>query len=499
VWVAWVVGCASAGWLAAGDARAVAVEESPAFVERECWWPRPPALPAHTTITCGTVEVPADRSGRRAKARVTLAAARIHREGADPAAPPVVALHGGPGGALLAGAPLGLATLPTLADRDVIAFDQRGSGRSLPSLECPEKEEAVLEALGAAAPWAAELLANQKAARACRHRLVNAGVDLGDFDTLASVADLESLRRAFGVESWHVFGGSYGTRLALAYAREHPERVASLVLDSVYPPDVGGAGQFRALPQRALDGLVAACAADPACDAAYPDLGASIEAAVASFDADPETLLGFYTVNGQSFVRSFTLAGADVRGALFSALYQTPLIPLLPAVIAALAAGDRSIVPLFVSIGVPQLLQLSEGAFLSIDCADAQGLSPPGEVQDALREAAPDGLVTLGFSYPFCPGWKVPSAPAWFHEPVSVDVPTLVFAGTLDPITPHEDSQAQAERMPNARFVSVPRGGHGGITFDACTYSALIGFWAAPEAELPACVDALAPLPFATP
>ncbi len=117
----------------------------------------------------------------------------------------------------------------------------------------------------------------------------------------------------------------------------------------------------------------------------------------------------------------------------------------------------------------------------------------------ALRGAAPDGLVTLGFAYPFCDAWKVKSVPPRFNEPVVVDVPTLVFGGTLDPITPHEDSQRQAELMPNARFVSAPRAGHGAATFSACTRSAMLGFWEDPEAALPACEDALTPLPFAAP
>jgi pimeloyl-ACP methyl ester carboxylesterase len=193
------------------------------------------------------------------------------------------------------------------------------------------------------------------------------------------------------------------------------------------------------------------------------------------------------------------LTGADVRGALFSALYQTNLITQLPAVIAGLAAGDRAIVPIFIALGVPQLLQLSEGAYYSIDCADSQGLFDPREAKRALREAGPDALVTLGTAFAFCSQWKVESVPEGFHSPVEVDVPTLVFAGTLDPITPHEDSEAQAARMPNARFVSVPRAGHGAVGFDACTLSAVNGFWTDPAAALPACLEELAPLPFAVP
>ena len=489
---------AGATLLAAGSPLASSAGAPPAFVPQECWWPIPDSLPAGTTITCGTLAVPADRDDAEG-GTVTLAIAHIHREGADASAPPILVLHGGPGGAALSSVPAGLASQSAVDAVDLITFDQRGSGRSLPSLDCPEKEEAVLEALSAARSWSKELGKNRKAAKACRKRLLREGIDLDDFHTLASIADMESIREAFGADSWNLFGGSYGTRLALAYARLHPTRVRSLVLDSVYPPDVGDVEHWITLPQRAIDGLVEACAADAACNAAYPNLGALVEQVVASFDEDPEELEGTFVHQGQTITRSLVLTGADVRGALFSALYQTNLIPLLPSVISALASGDRSIVPIFVSMGVPQILALSEGAYYSIDCADSQRLFDKREAKRALRGAGADALVALGTAQAFCAQWKVESLPASFNEPVEVDVPTLVFGGTLDPVTPYEGSAAQAARMPNARFVSVPRGGHGGVSFDACTLTALNDFWADPAAALPACLASTEPFPFSTP
>jgi len=85
---------------------------------------------------------------------------------------------------------------------------------------------------------------------------------------------------------------------------------------------------------------------------------------------------------------------------------------------------------------------------------------------------------------------------ASFDEPVTTDVPTLVFAGTLDPITPYAESEAQADRMPEARLVTVPGGGHGDQNFDDCTRSAATAFWADPTADLPVCVDQMEIAPF---
>ncbi|KAJ7773394.1 proline iminopeptidase [Mycena metata] len=101
---------------------------------------------------------------------------------------PVVFLHGGPGGGCDA------------KDRGffnpnkykIILFDQRGSGKSTPSASLEE----------------------------------NTTWDL--------VKDIEKLREHFKVEKWHVFGGSWGSTLSLAYAQAHPNRVTSLVLRGIF-------------------------------------------------------------------------------------------------------------------------------------------------------------------------------------------------------------------------------------------------------------------------
>jgi proline iminopeptidase len=105
-----------------------------------------------------------------------------------PGAKPAVFLHGGPGG----GISPDHRRLFDPARYDVLLFDQRGCGRSTP----------------------------------------HAGLEANT--TWHLVADMEHLREVFGIETWLVFGGSWGTTLALAYAETHPERVSALILRGVY-------------------------------------------------------------------------------------------------------------------------------------------------------------------------------------------------------------------------------------------------------------------------
>ena len=109
---------------------------------------------------------------------------RIGTRGAKPA----VFLHGGPGG----GCNATQRRVFDPAKYDAILFDQRGCGRSRPH---------------------ASLEANT---------------------TWHLVADIERLREMMGVDKWLVFGGSWGSTLALAYAEKHPERVSELVLRGIF-------------------------------------------------------------------------------------------------------------------------------------------------------------------------------------------------------------------------------------------------------------------------
>src|SRR5215207_242355 len=207
-----------------------------------------------TGAECATLRVPLDRAGSR-PGSVGLKLARLPSGAGRPT---LVYLSGGPGGAgieeMLAVMPL----VPRLMDAyRVVGFDQRGTGGS-GLLRCPELERDPR-------------LRSVSAGAACARRL---GEARRLYTTPDSVEDMEALRAELGVERLTLFGISYGTELALAYARAHPDRVDRLILDSVVDPDdrdpFGLAG-FRAMGP-SLSGLCPgrcrSVSADPAGDVA---------------------------------------------------------------------------------------------------------------------------------------------------------------------------------------------------------------------------------------
>src|SRR4051812_20949278 len=167
-------------------------------------------------VRCATLKVPLDRSGAD-PGTIPLRIAKIGRS----KGPTLMYLSGGPGGA---GVSEMLGVVPSVPGLDrhfrLIGYDQRGTGRS-GLLRCPRLEKD-------------RHLRNTAAAEECANTL---GVARHHYTTADSVEDMEAIRRQLGVGKLTLFGISYGTELAIAYARAHPDHVKRLILDSTVDAD----------------------------------------------------------------------------------------------------------------------------------------------------------------------------------------------------------------------------------------------------------------------
>ena len=270
-------------------------------------------------ITCGYLTVPENRADPNS-VYVNLAVAIIHASGTRPRTDPILYLEGGPGGSALADPDYWLESL-LHTSRDIILLDQRGTGFSLPSLDCPETDAYSAEEDSGYASMVA-------AATACRDRLTLDGVDLTQYNSANSAADVEDLRLALGIDKWNLYGVSYGTRLALTVMRDFPEAVRAVVLDSVYPPNVKGYTEDPANSIAAIETLVKGCAGDEECAGAFPNLKKRFYRVVADLNKTPVE------------VGDYTYTGDDLVNFLFNSLYDTTLIPYLPLAIYAASEGN---------------------------------------------------------------------------------------------------------------------------------------------------------------
>ncbi len=410
--------------------------------------------PEASGVRCARLQVPLDRAGA-VPGKVPLRVARVNlgsgRRGT------MMYLSGGPGGAGVLEMVDVLLTVPRLIrDFDVLGFDQRGTGRS-GLLRCRALERDAR-------------LRSTSAGEACARTL---GPRRSFYTTPDSVEDMEAIRRAAGVEKLTLFGISYGTELALAYARAHPDRVERLILDSTVDPD--DADAFGLAGFRAMTPTLRALCPD-ACAGLTPDPAADLAALVARLRRAP--LRGtWYTARGER--RRGTVTPIALADLMYDADYNPALRAALPvAVRAALDHDDAALLLRLLRVSDSYALrspprEFSAARYATV-CEDTPLPWPRGTPLDqrlAVARAQALALPPEAFRpfdargrvrrrdrpLPALAGSPRPPAPAGGAYPA---VPTLVLQGEEDLRTPPETSARVAGQIPGAQRVTVPGAGH---------------------------------------
>jgi pimeloyl-ACP methyl ester carboxylesterase len=416
----------------------LAFAAAPARQGRTCHLPG-----VEEALRCLSIDVPsnyAQPGGAKIRLHVTIAPAL--RESARP--DPLFVLAGGPGQA-------GSDLLPGLerffgrvrATRDVILIDQRGTGLS-GRLDCTGgadeeslSDEAMLELV-----------------RGCAARL---NKPFADYTTANAARDIEQVRKALGYGQVNLWGGSYGTRLAQAYARAFPASVRAAVLDGVASPDqVIPAGGKDA--QAALDALFAQCAAEKSCAAAFPDLRtefAELSGRVAAGKVvldlpDPRT----------AQMRHLPVGPARFIGTVHSVLYNPVDSRSLPYLIHSAYQGRWE--PFIARANVASDVS-TEGALapilhLAVVCAEDYPRLTPEMQADDEKGSFLGGLV-LAERRKLCEAVNVP--PVAWAAPARIDAPVLMFSGALDPVTPPRRAEAAGRLMAHVQHLVVRNAGHG--------------------------------------
>jgi len=448
-------------------------------------------------VVCGYVNVPENYTDPDS-ALIQLAVTIVRSPGGARYADPVVYLEGGPGGSGTADVE-GWLEQPFLADRDLILFDQRGTGWSWPSLNCYELEYASDDT-------------DLEAAIACYERLRDEGIDLAQYNSAASAADLALMRQALGYNEWNLLSVSYGTRLALTVMRDAPQGIRSVILDSVYPPEVNAYEEEALNGLRTFELLFADCAADRACNAAFPNLAQTLYALLDALDANPVEFEVVDPWTDETF--DVYLDGIELASALFQAFYDTDTIPWIPYAIDQivqenyeeawiLLLGGEDAGDYRRRQGDDEDLTDSEGLFYSVECYEEL---PFNSLQEAAALEAGNRSPLLPYLRPetgsvfdVCEIWNVGRPPAVENQPVRSNIPTLVLAGQYDPVTPPAWALSAASYLPNSFYYEFPGVGHG-VVETACGMQLIADFLNNPRtAPNAACIQQMGAPAFFTP
>ncbi|MGW7454876.1 alpha/beta fold hydrolase [Streptomyces sp. NPDC054787] len=466
------------------------------FVPGPC--PKPPQpIEALSDARCGFLEVPENRS-RPGGRTIRLAVAVIPAVSpADPARAPVVSMAGGPGADAFQDVPV-LVDSGLNKDRELIVMAQRGNRYDRPNLACPEIDRFQAQAVGLG--YAAQEAQQRflKAVKDCRDRLTADGTDLGAYNTTENAADFADLRTALDINQWNVYGYSYGSDLALTYLRLHPEGIRAFAIDSVVPPQMTLPRTWGSTAE-GFDTIVAACAAQPACEDRYPDLPGTLTEQVRRLEAQPLTV-NVPPPSGGKPVKVVLDGGA----LLDTILASTPRPEDLPAALAELGDGDPERFAKARAAGsVPKAGEVAHGLTHSVVCGEWAPGYAQADVLAAGREAHPGWPDTVlaqaphrPFQYAACDVWNVPDRTAVQRVATVSDVPALVVSGTFDVRTAVSWADDVARDLSRSTAVRLPGVGHWVVPQSYCAQSVLASFFARPTAPDSRCVDDLRPDPF---
>ncbi|HEX9944528.1 MAG TPA: alpha/beta hydrolase [Thermoanaerobaculia bacterium] len=442
-------------------------------------------------VLCGTLPVWENRAARSGR-KIDLYVVVLPALSPHPAPDPVFYINGGPGyGSAGAAAGMAQALGEVRKQRDVVLVDQRGTGKSHP-LHCalPGSETDLQNYMRTLFPMAT--------LRACEPQLA-AQADLTQYTTPIAMDDLDDVRAWLGYERINVFGGSYGTRAAQAYMRQHPEHVRSAILAGVMIMDARMPLYHARKAQESIDKLFDDCAAEESCRAAFPDLRSDLAKVVARLDQGPvKQTIQYPPKTGKPVELSI---GKGAFTTTLRAMQYSPFLSVrIPLYVHRAAQGDYGPMMLMTILDRTDP-NWNIGLYLSITCAEDVPRIDKNEVP-ALIANTYQGDDRIRDQVEACSFWPRAQVPEDFFKPVESLAPTLILTGWLDPATPPEWAAEAARRLPNSLNVVMRDASHGpgGLAHADCYFKLINDFIAngTPYGLDTSCVKEMKRPPFLT-
>ncbi|MCC6297826.1 MAG: alpha/beta fold hydrolase [Anaerolineales bacterium] len=401
--------------------------------------------PMQVRITCGYVRVPEDRTGNL-NDTIQLAVAIYHSVSDTPKPDPILYLQGGPGQKAITWS-IGaheIVIAPLLVDRDFIVFDPRGVGYSKPNLECDEVRSVYLDDVQGNLPAAEKISYYQGAMYLCKNNFDSLGANMSAYNSVEMASDAKDVIRALGYGQANLYGISYGTRVAQFIMRAHPEVVRSAILDSVVPVETQlFATDTNAEYERLVRVLFEDCKADTACNSAFPDLENAYIQAVNNLNAQPVTVT--LTIGKEKTLEQ-TINGFTFRSVVIWALRYPQAIAAIPHLIYRTRDGDYSQLKYAAAIPLTAFDSITLGSYIAVNCHDQVFAIPTEGLDETI--------------YASCKIWGVKPPLPGENDPVVSALPTLIFAGQYDAVTPTTFAHQLAGHLSHAYLVEIPNQGH---------------------------------------
>ena len=449
---------------------------------------RPCRLPRiDEKLLCGQLTVFENRQtrvGRTIELNVVVVPAFDQKTKAEP----LFDLAGGPGAAATEGATFyARQGRAYRGHRDVVLVDQRGTGKSNP-LSVPRKKTPQ--------HYLSEMYPVDYV-KSLRQTLEQRA-DLTQYTTSIAMDDLDDVRAWLGYDRINLIGLSYGTRAALVYMRQHPERVRTVTLIGVAPTNLKMPMYHAQAAARALDLLLQQCEQDADCHQAFPQIRNDWTSLLLQLGREPARVE--YSPPDKSAPAMLEIQRDIFAEKIRTWMYGREQASRIPLIIHQAAHGDFG--PFLreaIGPSIPDFI--ADGMYLSVTCAEDVPFINQEEAAK-LNAGNPFGNYRVFQQTRACSMWPQGKIPPAFLEPVSSNVPVLLFSGNMDPVTPPQRGEEVARHLPNSRHVIIPQAGHGvdGLAEPECVDRIIMEFMDkgdVKDLDL-GCVERMAPPPFAT-
>ena len=293
--------------------------------------------------------------------------------------------------------------------------------------------------------------------------------------------DLDDVRAWLGYDRINLIGSSYGTRAALVYLRQHPERVRTVTLIGVAPTYLKMPMYHAQAAARAMELLLQQCEQDAQCHEAFPQIRDDWTSVLSQLGREPARVE--YSPSDKSAPVNVEIQRDIFAEKIRTWMYGRDQASRIPLIIHHAAQGDFA--PFLREAIRPSIPDfIADGMYLSVTCAEDIPFINQEEAA-RLNAGNPFGNYRVFQQTRACSMWPQGKIPPDFREPVSSNVPVLIFSGNMDPVTPPQRGEEVARYLPNSRHVIIPQAGHGfdGLAEPECADRIIMEFMEKGEAK----------------
>ncbi|REC61328.1 alpha/beta hydrolase [Chryseobacterium pennae] len=363
----------------------------------------------------------------------------------------IVFISGGPGGWSI-GAIKKWLNHPLREKANIILVDLRGTGFSQPSL-CPDIGQKMLNVFSQDIYGNKELNSIIDISKECKEDLERRKIDPTQYNSFNIAQDIHALKIVLKINTWHVYGISYGTHIAQLYSKTYTGDVKSLILDSPISDISEYYSKNTSNYVHSLNLLFKESKSK------FPDLEKKYHSVI-----DKLNKKGFsVNVNKKIIPEGHFIYNADdFKIIIQQSLYNKQLIEVIPLIINAFDKEDENVLSDLVE-AFSDSLKRDFGTYYCVTCSDVYNNQSISLFDENSKHYNKNGELLFYRSDLFvCQNWGLAKNPTKDDDSQQNNsiYKTLIFAGKYDPITPLSNGEQLAKQLKNSYLVKMPYG-HG--------------------------------------